>query len=52
MRGSLFGGDDDDGNNFVIVKWPTPMQLIINILSYCIKMMFIGNLGVELMRTY
>ena len=48
VPGNLFGGDDDDGSNFEIVKWPTPPERAIIILSYCIKMELIGNLRVEL----
>ena len=47
VPGNLFCGDDDDGNNFNIVKWPMPLEWAINILSYCIKMELIGNLSME-----
>ena len=33
---------------FEIVKWPTPPDHAINILSDCVKVEFIGNQGVEL----
>ena len=48
MLSNLFGSDDDNGNNFEIVKWPMPLDRALNILSYCIQMEFIGNVSVEL----
>ena len=48
VPGNLFGGGDNDGNNLEVVKWPMPLQLAINILSYCRKMEFVLNLGMEL----
>ena len=34
--------------NFEIAKWSTSQERAINILFYCIKIEFIGNLGMEL----
>ena len=48
VPGNLFCGNDNDGNNNETAKWPTPLHRTINIVFYCIKMEFIGNLGMEL----
>ena len=54
VRGNLFGGDDDERNSFEIVKWLTPLDYAISILTYCINLYtlllykFIGNLCMEL----
>ena len=32
VLGNLFGGDDEEGNNFETVKWLMPLERAINIL--------------------